>query len=122
MVVKEPMSKPETPETSAWLLHLLRRMDGHAGPYLGAEDVRTLHDFVSGYYVAMLDVGQPVSNRILIAFSEWLAATDDGREVGATPHTPWSDVIPRLDPSPRNVTTFYRLFRRFLAETGRPPL
>lgn len=116
------MSELEDPQASAWLMQILRRMEAHPGQYLGGEDVRTLRDFVGGYHVAMLDMGREASNQVLIAFSQWLALTDEGRQAGATDNAPWWDVLPRLDPSPRNVRTFYRLFRRFLTETGRPPL
>lgn len=100
--------------TSTWFLDLLRRIERAPGMFIGAEDVASLRAFESGYHLALRDAGREVSIGILRDFSEWLATTEEGRSVGATRNGSWMDVVSALDPSPRNVRTFYPLFRRFL--------
>lgn len=46
-------------ENEAWLLPFLRRMSVRPGMYLGAEDVRSLHLFITAYTQARSDLGVP---------------------------------------------------------------
>jgi hypothetical protein len=87
--------------------------------YLGHENVRLLWQYLSGYEQARVDLGlSPFGTGEpdhLRGFSEWLRERHGhGRSTIG-----WYDVIGQIDPSDRNLGTFYREFEAYLRADGR---
>jgi len=104
--------------TEKWLSVLLAQIRPWPGAYLGNLNVRSLELYINAYSHARADLGLPrFSERdahgLLEAFTGSLK-----KRLANTSNVGWADLIERLDPSDRNVLTFFREFDVFLADTG----
>lgn len=102
----------------AWLLPFLRGIRARPGMYLGHENARLLWQYLEGYVSARVDIGLSAygDDEIdhLRGFTEWLRQRYGyGRSTVA-----WHDVIEQLDPSPRNLATFFTEFGSYLQAIG----
>lgn len=101
-----------------WLLPFLAQIRPRPGMYLGHESARLLWHYLSGYAQARADLGLPIYGRgepdHLTRFREWLAERHGygGTTMG------WYDMIEDLDPSERNLKTFFREFEAYLRDAG----
>lgn len=102
----------------AWLLPFLRGIRPRPGMYLGHENVRLLWQYLSGYTQARVDLGlspfglgEPDHLR---GFTEWLRA----RHGHGLSTIGWYDLIGLLDPSERNLGTFFRELDVYLRANG----
>lgn len=101
-----------------WLLPFLAQIRQRPGMYLGHESARLLSHYLAGYCQARADLGLPVFGRDepdhLARFRDWLARRHDhGRTTMG-----WCDMIEQLDPSDRNLGTFFREFEMYLGHQG----
>ena len=105
------MSHAEQP----WLLPLLREIQPRPGMYLGHENARLLEQFLLGYRIARVELGfsefglgEPDH---LQGFTEWLRGRHGIR--GST--VPWYALIEQVDPTDRNLQTFFEEFVTYLS-------
>ena len=103
--------------TDPWLMPLLRTIAGRPGMFLGSEDVRALDVYLLGYQQARHDLGVPdllSDERVLWEhFNSWLVS-----RTGGSASLRWPTLVERIDPSSRNLRTFFRLLEEFLATRG----
>lgn len=102
-----------------WLLPMLATIRTRPGMYLGAEGIRDLDLFMSGYTLARSDLGlcgkSSSDKEYLDQFGEWLnrRAADPENDIPR-----WSYQIYTRDPSEKNIHTFFKLFEEFLQTKG----
>ena len=102
-----------------WLLPMLATFRRRPSLYLRAENMDALMRFIFGYKWARADLGlcqESASDKeCLDQFGEWL----NRRAADPENDTPWwMYQIYSLDPSEKNVHTFFKLFEEFLQTKG----
>lgn len=85
--------------------------------YLGRETVDALECYLLGYQQARADVGLPrmavEDEALLTEFNLWLATKLSGPEMAG-----WCHLVGEVDPSTRNVRTFFSFLDEFLRSRG----
>ncbi len=118
---REETTKTDVPEDKNpnWLLPMLAAIRTKPGIYIGAETIHALDLFTFGYEEARDDLGicgMSASDKEWLAkFGEWLALRAAEPELGSRE---WSHQIYWLDPSDKNIHTFFKLFEEFLQTKG----
>ena len=108
-------------EATPWLLPFLRQIQPRPGMYIGHESTRLLWQYLMGYCQARLDLGISVFGvgepDHLTLFTAWLRR----RHAHGRTTMGCCDMIERLDPSDRNLPTFFKEFDDYLVESGVDP-
>lgn len=82
--------------------------------FLGSEKVEALSVYLLGYAQAREDLGTssfvPGESALLLEFEQWLMT-----RFRIAAQLGWAECIAEIDPSDRNVRTFFKLFVEFLA-------
>ncbi len=99
-----------------WLVRVLAEVRIRPGMWLGSERVGDLDLYLAGYIRARVHLGEDDSDcAVLEAFASWLRLrVDQGRPSSLG----WPGLIARIDPSTKNVWTFFNEFEAFLIEGG----
>jgi hypothetical protein len=103
-----------TAEPDIWLLPFLACIRKRPGMYLGREDVHTLDTFIFAYALSRRHSGLPPGTTLLDEFRDWIRHATGNAD---TSHD-WCSCVAAVDPSPRNILTFFRYFDDFLAQRG----
>jgi len=101
-----------------WLLKLLAVAKTRPAMWVpGPETVRNLETYLIGYRQAREDLGMPEfgagEEDLLEDFTQWLA-----KRLRSEKQLCWAGFIDEVDPGPKNVQSFFRLFVEFLRERG----
>jgi hypothetical protein len=92
-----------------WLVRVLAEVRIRPGMWLGSERVGDLDLYLAGYIRARVHLGEDDSDcAVLEAFASWLRLrVDQGRPSSLG----WPGLIARIDPSAKNVWTFFKRVR-----------
>ena len=97
-----------------WLISSFRKIKTRPGAYLGTENVWALELFIAAYSQARTDLGFPQfgtgEENFLRDFGEWLEAKYELHDTRG-----WPSLVEKIDPSTKNVQSFFALFDEFLA-------
>ncbi len=116
------MSYPYNAAASAWVVDVLRSLYGHPGMWLGAEDVRALDNYLAGCERGRRDCGRDEDSSILFELRRWMVSEGHVPPELDKTSMGWVGFVEKLDPSPKNIYTFFRLFDEFLVSLGQEPL
>lgn len=109
-------------EDGAWMWEVLRSIERQPALLKGVENVRSLCAYLYGCARARHDCGHDDNARIMNVFTVWMQREAASRGEPVSLVMPFDIAVERVDSSPRNMWTFFRLFREFLAAYGLPPL